>query len=141
MSHAFLTAPTDDRFQILASAEQTGGVYGLVAATLMPADGPPPHVHHGEDETFYVIDGHLRFRIGDEELDAGPGCLVHAPRDVPHLFTVESPTARILTMVTPGGLERFFAVLADADEPDDMGLVLSLASEYRFEILTPPLHT
>jgi quercetin dioxygenase-like cupin family protein len=139
MTQAFLTQPGAERFHVLASAEQTGGAFGLVAARLTPEDGPPPHVHHGEDETFLVLDGLLRFRVGAEEFEAGAGALVFAPRDIPHCFTVESDTARILTMVTPGGLERFFSTLAHAADPD-MGLMLSLAAEHRFEILTPPLH-
>jgi quercetin dioxygenase-like cupin family protein len=87
-----------------------------------PDEAPPPHVHHGEDETFYVLDGVLRFVIGTEEFEAEPGALVHAPRGVPHRFTVATPTARILALVTPGGLEHFFATLADATDPDDMSL-------------------
>jgi mannose-6-phosphate isomerase-like protein (cupin superfamily) len=66
-----------------------------------PDEAPPPHVHHGEDETFYVLDGVLRFVIGTEEFEAEPGALVHAPRGVPHRFTVATPTARILALVTP----------------------------------------
>jgi quercetin dioxygenase-like cupin family protein len=140
VSHAFLTRSTDDRFQILADAERTGGAFGLVVARLTPDDAPPPHVHHGEDETFYVLDGALHFTVGAEELEATPGSLVHAPRGIPHRFSLITPSARILTLVTPGGLERFFATLADATDPDDMSLMLGLAAEYRFELLVPPLH-
>jgi mannose-6-phosphate isomerase-like protein (cupin superfamily) len=93
MSAAFLTIPSAERLQVLAASEQTGGAFGLVAATLTPGETPPPHIHHGEDETYYVLDGHLRIRVGAEQLDLGTGALVFAPRGVPHHLVVVSPSA------------------------------------------------
>jgi hypothetical protein len=56
----------------------------------------------------YVLEGRIRFRVGDDEFAAGPGTWVWQPRGVPHSFRVESEGARALVLFTPGGLERMF---------------------------------
>src|SRR5215472_16639474 len=73
------------------------------------ATSPPLHIHHREDESFWVLEGQVRFRCGDEDIDAGPGSFVFLPRDVPHTFVVEGDEgAHLLTLLTPGGFERYF---------------------------------
>src|SRR5215216_4040428 len=95
--------------KIKARAADTGGALGLVEGTFYQGFGPPLHVHHREDEGMLVLDGEIRFRQGTEEFVAGPGTLVWAPREVPHAFTVQSSSARVLVIVTPGGFEQMFA--------------------------------
>jgi quercetin dioxygenase-like cupin family protein len=90
-------------YRMKARAANTGGSLGLVEASLYGGFGPPLHVHRREDEAFYVIEGEIRFRQGDEELVGGSGTWVWGPRDVPHTFKVESERARALILVTPGG--------------------------------------
>ena len=51
---------------VKATAESTGGVFGLVESWVPAGASPPLHVHHREDESFWVLEGHLRFRCGDE---------------------------------------------------------------------------
>jgi quercetin dioxygenase-like cupin family protein len=83
-----------------------------VAAPGFP--GPPPHVHPAFDEIFYVLDGEMRFTLGDSAVVAGPGDPVHARGDAPHTFanTSDRP-ARMLIVLRPGGFERFFAEAAE----------------------------
>src|SRR5262245_1324420 len=70
---------------------------------------PPLHIHRAEDEAFWVLEGHLTVRCGDEEFAAGPGAFVYMPRGVPHTFRLEGGTpARLLLLLTPGGGEDFF---------------------------------
>ena len=63
----------------------------------------PLHVHHGDDEAWYVLDGVLRFRIGEDEFEAGPGAAVLAPRGVPHAYgnARRGQPARYLLVMTP----------------------------------------
>ena len=66
----------------------------------------PLHVHHHEDEVWYVLEGALRFQIGDEEIEARAGGAVFAPRGKPHTFWNPSPEpARYLVVMsrTPTG--------------------------------------
>jgi quercetin dioxygenase-like cupin family protein len=96
---------------ILATAEQTGGTFSLMEERLPRGAEPPPHVHHREDETFFLLEGDLSVRVGDETFPASPGSLVFCPREIPHLVSVESDEVRMLTLCTPGGVERLFVEL------------------------------
>jgi mannose-6-phosphate isomerase-like protein (cupin superfamily) len=63
----------------------------------------PLHVHHGDDEAWYVLDGVLRFRLGDEIFEAGPGTAVLAPKGTPHAYgnARQGEPARYLLVMTP----------------------------------------
>src|SRR5262245_59758476 len=73
-----------NRLTIKASAEVTGGAYGLVESWIRAGSSPPLHVHHREDEAFYVLEGRVRFRCADRDVVGGPGSFVFLPRGVPH---------------------------------------------------------
>jgi mannose-6-phosphate isomerase-like protein (cupin superfamily) len=132
---------------IRARAADTGGALGLVEGVFYEGFGPPLHVHHREDEGMLVLDGEIRFRQGTEEFVAGPGALVWAPREVSHAFRVETPSARVLVIVTPGGFEEMFVEggvpAADLDEPPVLGYdpdaARALAEKFGFEVVGPQL--
>ncbi len=98
-----------DRYTFLVTGEETGGAYFSMLAVVPPMGGPPPHTHRDEDETFYVLEGHPTFRLGDERVQAGPGDFVNIPRGMLHCFRnfTDEPVRMILTF-TPAGIERFF---------------------------------
>lgn len=133
---------------IKTRAQDTGGVLGMVEGSFYKGFGPPLHVHDREDEAFYVLDGEIRFRQGDEEFVAGPGTWVWGPRGVPHAFRVEADEARALVIVTPGGFERMFEVggtpVGDSIQPPaedgyDPEAAKALAEQFGFEVIGPPL--
>ncbi len=96
-------------------SEDTDGRLGLIEQ-VVPAGYPGPalHVHPDFDETFYVLEGTLAFRIGEQTLDAGRGTVAFVPRGTPHTFANRSGApVRSLVLVNPGGFERYFEVLAD----------------------------
>jgi quercetin dioxygenase-like cupin family protein len=96
--------------------EQTGGRLTALENVIPPGQGPPLHVHSREEEMFYVLDGELRFRIGETESAAPTGSFVFIPRGTPHCFTNPAETlARILVMFTPSGMEEFFERFAATD--------------------------
>lgn len=62
----------------------------------------PLHVHHADDEAWYVLEGTLGFRVGDEEVEARSGAAVLAARGVPHTFwNAGDCVARYLLVMTP----------------------------------------
>lgn len=85
----------------------------LAEVITQPGAEPGLHVHEREDEAFVVMEGELTFQRGDERFDAGPGDVVFLPRGVPHGFAVRSDRARMLLVLTPGGLEATFHSLSD----------------------------
>jgi quercetin dioxygenase-like cupin family protein len=95
--------------------EQTAGRLGMIENAIPPDfNALPWHVHPAFDETFVVLDGTLRFSVGEQRLEAGPGSVVHVPGGTPHRFTEEAgQPARLLILATPGGHERYFERLAE----------------------------
>src|SRR6476659_8333592 len=110
-----------NRMTVKATAETTGGAFDLVESLIAPGFSPPLHVHHREDESFWVLEGELSMRCGDRTCQASAGSFVFLPRDVPHTFVVEGDKpARMLTLLTPGGGEGVF--IDGGREPDGEGL-------------------
>jgi mannose-6-phosphate isomerase-like protein (cupin superfamily) len=132
---------------IKARAADTGGALGLVEGIFYEGFGPPLHLHHREDEGMLVLEGEIRFRHGTEEFVAGPGALIWVPREVPHAFTVQSSTARVLVIVTPGGFEQMFVdggvPASDTSEPPtqeyDPDAARALAEKFGFDVVGPQL--
>jgi quercetin dioxygenase-like cupin family protein len=101
------------RTAVLLRSEQTGGEISVIENTV-PAgwEGPPLH-RHDFDETFYVLEGELTFRVGDELFTAAPGGLAFARRGDHHtLANATNAEARYLLVCTPGGFERYFDRIA-----------------------------
>src|SRR3954471_20662684 len=122
------------RARVLSS----GGELGLVDMIEVPAGHMPPlHVHHGQDEGFYVLEGEVSLFLPGRRVDLGPGEFVLAPRDVPHAYRVGDAPARWLITSTPGVFERFVAEVAAAGEVDPAALT-AIAAEHDIEILGPP---
>ena len=74
------------RFVVLATASETNGAYSAFEIFVPPGAGTPLHAHSNQEAVFYVVKGYLRFQAGDAVEQHGPGSLVHAARNVPHLF-------------------------------------------------------
>ncbi|MEZ5332524.1 MAG: cupin domain-containing protein [Thermoanaerobaculia bacterium] len=92
---------------LLRSAE-TGGTFALFEGRGVPGMEPPPHTHTREDETIAVHDGRFWFRIGDVELEAGPGDVVFMPRLIEHEFKVLTDEMRVSVLISPGAFGEFF---------------------------------
>ena len=104
-----------DALTFKARGEQTNGALTLFENVIAPGDGPPLHTHADEDESWYVLQGALRFRLGDDIADAPAGAFVFVPRGTPHCFqNAGAQPARIIVMFTPSGMERFFDRFANA---------------------------
>jgi hypothetical protein len=110
--------------------------------------GSPLHVHHREDEWFYVLEGELTFWVGGETIDAPAGSFVYGPRDIPHTFVVASEQARFLLVTEPAGFEGFMRAFGEpaatptlpppSSTPPDFERLGALAAEHGMEILGPP---
>lgn len=97
---------------IKADAEMTGGAFSQIDVLAPPNHETTFHIHHREDEQFYIIDGEAEFTVGEAGEDvfrAGPNDTVFVPRDVPHGFRVVSADpCRMLVQLTPAGFENLF---------------------------------
>lgn len=129
-------------YRNLLTAAETGGRIGVVESTCAPNAGPPRHIHHKEDEIFYVLSGEVTFWLEGEVMTKGPGEAVFIPRGKRHAFMVVSKeAARFLVIVTPGGFENFFqeAAARQLRIPEDMAEVSQLGTIHNIEFVGPPL--
>ena len=108
------TGPTfwgpGDMYTFLATGAETDGAYFVMEGLVPPDAGPPPHIHHGQDETLYVVEGQLEIMLGDEVFEATAGDFVHISKGTPHAFVnrTQSSAKMILTFVPAGDIEQYF---------------------------------
>lgn len=132
----------------LATGEDTQGQFALIEAVGRKGNVPPPHIHHREDEIFYVLEGELAVSVGGRTIKAVPGTMVFLPRNVQHSFTIESEQARMLVLLTPAGFEGWFKELSvpapamtlpPATEVayEDVQRMLEVAPRYGLEFVSP----
>ena len=135
-------------FSFLADAADTGGQFSLMEIQVWRGGEPPMHVHHAEDEAFYVLGGNFTFHVGDRTLSAPAGTFAYLPREVPHSFVCHEETGRLLCLHSPGGAEAEFREMGDPAtaltlgplpevEPDP-DLMARMQAKYRYEIVGPP---
>jgi quercetin dioxygenase-like cupin family protein len=129
--------PDGPPVRVLASSVVTGGVCSVVELVLTAETALPPHVHEREDQVLVVMDGVLEITVGDHREEVHVGELAYCPRYVAHQVTVRTPSARVLAVQVPGGLERLqTARLSTRLDPE---LLLALAGEHGVRLLFPPL--
>jgi quercetin dioxygenase-like cupin family protein len=133
---------------VKASSASTDSRVFVVEMLAPRGAGSPLHVHHREEEWFYVTEGELIFWVGGQVIDAPPGSFVYGPRDIPHTFDVASDEARFLLVTEPAGFEAFMRAASEPapsltippppTEPPDLEGMTALAAEHGIEILGPP---
>lgn len=130
-----------------ATSAETGGAFTLLEQLAPPGFGPPLHVHHVEDEAFYVLEGHATFFCAGEELALGPGGYVFLPKGVAHRFEVSAAgPARLLQWTWPAGFDRFVEELGEPaparalppPAAPPIARLLALAPKYHFSVVGPP---
>jgi mannose-6-phosphate isomerase-like protein (cupin superfamily) len=136
-----------DTYTFKAVGANTNGALVLFEGTVSPQLGPPPHIHHREDEFYYVLEGELEILNGDRTFMASAGSFVHIPRGTLHRFkNVGATPARMLTFFTPAGMEDFFfeAGLPTQEGgsapplgPEEIERTLAAAPKYGMELPLP----
>lgn len=136
----------------LAGTRDTSGQLTAIEATIRKGLEPPAHIHHVEDEAFYIVDGLWQFTCGDNEYEVGPGGFVLLPHGLPHTFTVDNDGARALMLCWPGGsLEGAFRELGQPltepilpppppgpPTPEQIQHVVATFASHDIEFLPPP---
>lgn len=128
---------------IKATAADTGGGHTLVEIEVGPGYATPLHVHHREDEGFWMIEGTATFEVGDEVVEAGPGDYLFGPRDVRHKWTAGPEGARMLYLFAPAGFEdliRDMSIPAERRTPPPPEVtppsdIAEIAERYGVELL------
>ena len=136
-----------DLYTFKATGRETAGAYCLIEQEVGPQSGPPPHVHHAEEEAFYVLEGRFSFLCGEEERVLEKGGFAHIPRGMRHTFrNLGDSKGRLLVSITPAGFEEFFFEIGSpagknsappAADPEILNRILQLAPAYHMEVLLP----
>ena len=125
-----------DITELVATAEQTGGVLGIFRQTIAPKSGPPTHLHGIEAEFCYVVSGQFNFKLGERVVSAPAGSFLFIPRKTPHTFqNIGTEPGVLLFGVTPGGLEKMFAERQGVDAETNQKLMAA----HHMQIVGPPL--
>ncbi len=100
-----------DKVTFLVTGAESGGSCFIIEVTVPPGGGPPLHIHHFEDESFYLLQGTLTIQAGAGTFQASPGDFMHIPRGTAHTFRNDGKVdAKMIVMVSPAGpagLARF----------------------------------
>ncbi|HEX8054220.1 MAG TPA: cupin domain-containing protein [Thermoleophilaceae bacterium] len=124
---------TGERITFLRTAADTGGdLLEMEDVWVRPDHATAPHLHPRMEETWEVVSGRAGFRIGDDELEAGPGERVVAPRGVVHsAWNLSGGETRLRITMRPAlRWEQFVERLFTAPGPE-------LLREFADEIQLP----
>jgi mannose-6-phosphate isomerase-like protein (cupin superfamily) len=124
---------------IKATGEETNDSFYLGETVATPGfAGPPPHFHERVHDMFYVLDGVLTMRVGDETTELPAGSFVCVPPGVVHTFSNPGETpVRFLNFNTPAGWENYMrdldaALAKEAPSQEEIG---HIASRYDFQVV------
>jgi mannose-6-phosphate isomerase-like protein (cupin superfamily) len=124
-------------------SEDTGGRYACYEYLAPPGyGGPPPHTHPHFDEGWYVLEGELTLRVGEQTVTAAAGSFVHVPGATVHSFANPGPKpVRFLGLLIPGGFEGYFeelpALVARHGYPPPPAVMQELTRKYGVEPAPP----
>ncbi len=129
-----------------AAGGQTDGRFALLDQWVPGGYAVPWHVHHHEDEAWYILSGEATFFCGDRQFSACAGSWVFLPKDVPHAFAFGPSGGRLLTFSAPAAFADFVVAAGEpAPErslppagPLDVERLAAIAARFGIEIIGPP---
>jgi mannose-6-phosphate isomerase-like protein (cupin superfamily) len=138
-----------DLLTFKVTGAETMGAYAAAEVTVWPGGGPPPHIHHREDEAFYILEGEFEFLAGDRAVRATTGGFVHGPKGIPHTFkNVGATPGRMLVIASPAGFEEFVreagepttdrATQPPGPGPAEIERLMHVSPKYGIELVGPP---
>jgi len=139
-------------FERLAGAEQTDGAFDLSLVTQPPGIATPLHIHTKEAEAFYVLEGTMIYRAGEQVHHLAAGSFIYLPAGVPHAFRVTGTTpVRFLGLAAPAGLMDLYDEVglpaaqrrlpgADGLSPEEeIPRWNEVGSRYGLQVVGPPI--
>ncbi len=139
-------------FEHLLTGDESGGPLGVALVTQPPGIATPLHRHHQEAEAFFLIEGSMTYRAGEETFRLGAGDFIWLPMGLPHAFRITGRTpARMLALTTPGGLLDLYQQvgvpaaerrLPDGDGrpmPEEIARWGEIGPRFGLEVIGPPL--
>src|SRR5215469_1188087 len=126
-------------------SEDSGGACSIFELGAPPKFGPPRHVHHREDEWYYVLAGDFLFEVDGEQHTLPAGASIWLPRDIPHCWAnAGTANGKLILLCEPGGFEKFFEEASQfppltSQDHNDLQKLHALHAKYGMELLGPPM--
>lgn len=138
--HIKLKGVNSNILDVKISGNDTDGDLAIFEQTsLSQGKGTPLHIHHTQDEIFYVIDGSYKFLVGNDKYELTTGDSIFLPRKIAHAWTQVSAKGKMIVIMQPAGkLENFFVTMAVLDHEPGQEEIAKIFSDNEMQIVGPP---
>jgi len=124
----------------VSGSDTNGGLAIFEQTSISPGKGTPLHLHHAQDEIFYVLEGSYYFQVGDEKFKLAKGDSIFMPRNVPHAWTQISETGKMTVIFQPAGkMENFFVTVAALDHEPTLAEMQTIFAANEMQVVGPSL--
>jgi quercetin dioxygenase-like cupin family protein len=139
--HLTLKGVNSNIMDLKVSGKDTNGDLAIFEQTsISQGRGTPLHVHHFQDEVFYIIDGQYYFQVGEEKYHLSVGESIFLPRKVPHAWTQVSERGKMTVTFQPAGkMEEFFVTMAGLKEEPTPEQIAKIFVDNEMQVVGPPL--
>ncbi len=139
--HIQLKGINSNVLDVKVSGSDTDGAFAMFEQTsLSQGRGTPLHIHHLQDEVFYVIEGNYFFKVGDDTFHLAAGDSIFMPMNVPHAWTQVSAKGKMTVLFQPAGkMESFFTTVAALNHGPSKEEMEKMFTDNEMQIVGPPL--
>ena len=139
--HIKLKGVNSNILDIKISGKDTDGGFAIFEQTsISQGRGTPLHVHHFQDESFYVIEGEYYFQVGNDKFKMYAGETIFLPKKVPHAWTQVSEKGKMTVTFQPAGkMEDFFITVSSLDHEPTQKEMAQIFIDNEMEVVGPPL--
>lgn len=139
--HIKLKGVNSNVLDVKVSGNDNDGGFALFEQTsLTPGRGTPLHVHHLQDEVFYVVEGNYFFQVGDDKFHLAAGDSIFLPMKLPHAWTQVSEKGKMTVLFQPAGkMENFFLTVSALEKEPTMEEMAKIFAANDMSVVGPPL--
>lgn len=139
--HIQLKGVNSNIIDVKISGSDTNGELAIFEQTsLSQGKGTPLHIHHLEDEIFFIIEGSYKFKVGDDLYDLTTGDSIFLPRKVPHAWTQVSEKGKMIVTMQPAGkLENFFVTMAELKHVPTQDEIAKIFADNGMQVVGPQI--
>lgn len=124
----------------ISSKDTDGNIAVFEQNGFTPKGGPPLHIHHYQDEFFYIIEGEYLFQVADEKYQMKAGDTIFLPRNVQHAFIQLSEKGKVIVSYMPAGkMEDFFKTTDAWSSPPTLTEIEKVFEAHDMKVVGPPL--
>lgn len=124
----------------VSGTDTDGNIAVFEQTSVSQGKGTPLHLHHLQDEMFYVLEGEYLFKVGTDTFNLSIGDSIFLPMKVPHAWTQLSKKGKMIVTFQPAGkMESFFVTLAGLDHEPNPDEVTKLFADHEMQVVGPSL--